>query len=93
MSLPLVPSTSTSLRATLSLYSLCVSRLLLQVEIISGTEDYINLLKHVFDFDAISKLTSRPDFKFYFDAQHGGMSTLSLSIPPSGWYLHHSHLP
>ena len=43
------------------------------VEIISSTEDYINVLSSVFDFAAISSLFKREDFSFYFDAINGGM--------------------
>lgn len=43
-----------------------------KVEIISSTEDYIQVLQSVFDFSAISTLFKRPDFSFYFDAINGG---------------------
>lgn len=41
------------------------------VEIISSTDDYIALLKTVFDFERISTLFKRPDFHFHFDAING----------------------
>ena len=41
------------------------------VEIISSTEDYIRLLRTVFDFERIASLFKRPDFHFYFDAING----------------------
>lgn len=40
------------------------------VEVVDPVEDYLELLKSVFDFDLIKKLLSRPDFKFQFDAMH-----------------------
>lgn len=41
------------------------------VEVISSTEDYVALLRTVFDFTAIERLLARPDFSFVFDAMHG----------------------
>lgn len=51
-----------------------------KVEIISSTEDYIQVLKSVFDFSAISTLFKRPDFSFYFDAINGGDFLLLILI-------------
>lgn len=42
-----------------------------EIEVISSTEDYIGLLRKVFDFDALRKLVQRPDFSFVVDAMHG----------------------
>lgn len=41
-----------------------------EVEVVSPTEDYMKLLKEVFDFDLISKLLKRKDFSMQFDAMH-----------------------
>ena len=49
------------------------------VEIISSTEDYIRVLRGVFDFEKIATLFKRSDFHFYFDAINGGRSPSSSS--------------
>ncbi|KAH7294607.1 hypothetical protein KP509_27G009600 [Ceratopteris richardii] len=41
------------------------------VVVFDPTEDYVNLMKHIFDFGAIKSLLSRPDFSFCYDALHG----------------------
>jgi len=41
------------------------------VEVISATEDHINLLKSVFDFGAIQQLLDRPDFDMVYDCMSG----------------------
>ena len=41
------------------------------IEIIDGIVDYVELVKYIFDFDAIrSFLKNHPDFTFLFDAMH-----------------------
>jgi phosphoglucomutase len=40
------------------------------VEVIDPVEDYLALLKEVFDFDLIRSLLARPNFRFKFDAMH-----------------------
>jgi len=40
------------------------------VEVISPTEDYVALLKNVFNFDMIRAFMSRSDFEFCFDGLH-----------------------
>ncbi|KAJ7557111.1 hypothetical protein O6H91_05G111600 [Diphasiastrum complanatum] len=42
-----------------------------EVEVFDATEDYVNLLKTIFDFKAIKNLLARPDFSFCYDALHG----------------------
>jgi len=43
-----------------------------QVHIVSNTANYLELMKSLFDFDAIKRLfTERPEFKMTFDAMHG----------------------
>ena len=41
-----------------------------EVEVIDPVEDYLTLLKQVFDFDLIKSLLSRSDFNMRFDAMH-----------------------
>ena len=41
-----------------------------EVEVIDPVDDYLKLLKQVFDFDLIKSLLTRPDFKMQFDAMH-----------------------
>ena len=38
---------------------------------IDPVEDYLKLLKTIFDFRALKALLARPDFKFTFDGLHG----------------------
>lgn len=42
----------------------------MQVEVIDPVEDYLALLKEVFDFDMLRKFIARPDFSLVFDAMH-----------------------
>jgi len=42
-----------------------------ELHIFDPTENYVNMLKGIFDFDAIKKLGERDDFSFLFDALHG----------------------
>ena len=43
----------------------------LTVEIIDGIEDYVELVKEIFDFEAIRNfISTRPKFTFLFDAMH-----------------------
>ena len=51
-----------------------------KVEIISSTEDYIRVLRGVFNFEKIATLFKRSDFHFYFDAINGGWSASSSSL-------------
>lgn len=34
-------------------------------------EDYLKLLRKIYDFNSLSTLLHRPDFKFAFDGMHG----------------------
>lgn len=50
----------------------------LVVEVIDGVNDYVSLMKSIFDFDAIKAFfKSQPDFKMLFDGMNGG----ALSLP------------
>ena len=40
------------------------------VDVINPVSDYAELLESLFDFDAISKLLKRPEFRMRFDAMH-----------------------
>ena len=41
------------------------------VQVIDPVEDYLKILKTIYDFGAISQLLKRPDFKMTFDGLHG----------------------
>eukprot|EP00897_Mesotaenium_endlicherianum_P010385 jgi/Mesen1/9375/ME000610S08691 len=41
------------------------------VEVFDSADDYLGLMKSIFDFAAIKTLLARPDFKFLFDGLHG----------------------
>lgn len=41
------------------------------VDVISSTQVHVDLLKTIFDFNAISKLLKRSDFSFAYDCMHG----------------------
>ncbi len=43
----------------------------LQMQVIDSVEDYLKLLRTIFDFDALKALLHKPDFAFTFDAMHG----------------------
>jgi phosphoglucomutase len=40
------------------------------VEVVDEVEDYLAVLKSVFDFPALKAFLSRPDFSLVFDAMH-----------------------
>lgn len=41
------------------------------VEVIDSIQDYLELLRSIFDFDALRALVARPDFSFVFDSMSG----------------------
>lgn len=43
----------------------------LGTQVIDPVEDYLKLLRTIFDFDALKALLHKPDFTFTFDAMHG----------------------
>ena len=43
------------------------------MQVLDPAEDYVKLLKTIFDFEAIKKLLHRNDFSFVYDAMHGGV--------------------
>jgi phosphoglucomutase len=42
-----------------------------RARVIDSVEDYVRLLKTIFDFGALKRLLARPDFSFIFDGMHG----------------------
>lgn len=42
-----------------------------EVEVIDSVDDYLKLLRTIFDFDALKALIARKDFKFVFDSLSG----------------------
>ncbi|XP_024385198.1 phosphoglucomutase, chloroplastic [Physcomitrium patens] len=50
------------------------------VEVIDPVEDYLELLKEVFDFDLIRSLLARPNFRFKFDAMHAVTGAYAKTI-------------
>jgi phosphoglucomutase len=61
-----------------------------QVEVVDPVEDYLALLKEVFDFQLLRNFIARPDFSLVFDALHavtGAYATPilvdALGAPPS----------
>ena len=42
-----------------------------RLAVIDPVDDYVKLLKSVFDFPALKRLLARPDFSFIFDGMHG----------------------
>jgi len=42
-----------------------------EVQVLDSVDDYLSLMKTIFDFDQIKKLIARPDFKFVFDSLSG----------------------
>ena len=41
------------------------------MQVIDSVEDYLKLMRTIFDFDALKALLHKPDFTFTFDAMHG----------------------
>jgi len=50
------------------------------VEIISSTKHYTDLMQNLFDFDKIKTLINRKDFKFHFDGLHGISGPYAVKI-------------
>lgn len=51
-----------------------------EVEVIDCVDDYLTLMRTIFDFEAIKKLIARPDFKFVFDSLSGVTGTYTRRI-------------
>ena len=49
-----------------------------EVEISDSVDIYLDTLKNVFDFDALSKLIKRNDFKLVLDSLNGGLQFFSF---------------
>ena len=41
------------------------------MQVFDPVEDYVKLLRTIFDFDALKALLRKPDFTFTFDGMHG----------------------
>lgn len=41
------------------------------LQVFDPVEDYLKLLRTIFDFDALKALLRKPDFTFTFDGMHG----------------------
>ena len=52
----------------------------MEVEIIDPVEDYIKLLRKVFDFQALKRLIARKDFSCAFDGMHGASGPYAKAI-------------
>ena len=50
-----------------------------EVEVIDSVDDYLQLIKTIFDFPTLKKLIARPDFHFIFDSLSGGMLSFIYS--------------
>mmetsp|Transcript_238 Transcript_238/g.512 ORF Transcript_238/g.512 Transcript_238/m.512 type:complete len:1057 (+) Transcript_238:128-3298(+) len=50
------------------------------VEVIPSTQSHVNLLKTIFDFDAIKALLDRPDFTMVYDSMHGVNGPFAKSV-------------
>jgi len=51
-----------------------------EIEVIDSVEDYVSLLKELFEFGAINRLFHRKDFKFLFDSMGGVTGVYSRRI-------------
>lgn len=41
------------------------------VEVVDSVQDYVTMMKEIFDFVSIKELVQRPDFRMAYDAMHG----------------------
>ena len=48
-------------------------------------EDYLKLLRGIYDFNSLSHLLRRPDFKFTFDGMHGVAGPYAKRILVKAW--------
>ena len=49
-------------------------------QVIDPVEDYLKLLRKIYDFGALRKLLARKDFRFTFDGMHGVAGPYALRI-------------
>lgn len=67
------------------------------VEIIDSVDDYLALLKTIFDFAALKQLIARKDFRFVFDSLSGGILLFynqyyeTLTLKFSHWNIYSPH--
>jgi phosphoglucomutase len=50
------------------------------VEVIDSMQDYVALLKTIFDFGKLKSFVTRPDVKLLLDSMHGGMLVSPLLV-------------
>ena len=67
------------------------------LQVFDPVEDYLKLLRTIFDFDALKALLRKPDFTFTFDGMHGVSGPYARRIfvevahfpcSQSGWWWH-----
>lgn len=65
------------------------SRTVATLQVIDPVEDYLKLLRTIFDFDALKALLGKPDFSFTFDAMHGvsGPYARRIFVQVAHWSL------
>ena len=51
--------------------SRCKQMCMQMLQVFDPVEDYLKLLRTIFDFDALKALLRKPDFTFTFDGMHG----------------------
>ena len=53
----------------------------LEIEVIDSVNDYVELMKTIFDFDSIkSFFVNNPNFKMLFDGMNGGKRKKNISL-------------
>ena len=50
------------------------------VKVIDNSELYVDLMRQLFDFEAIARLIARKDFKMTFDGMHGVAGPYAVRI-------------
>jgi phosphoglucomutase len=50
------------------------------VHVLDSTEDYVELMKTLFDFEILKAFVNRPDFKMLFDGMHGASGPYANKI-------------
>jgi phosphoglucomutase len=50
------------------------------VEVVNSVDDYVALMKTIFDFDSIKRFLGKGNFKVLFDAMHGGKILIVTTV-------------